>query len=387
MAAGILFFGGSFLFVNWRISRLEEIIIAKDTVLRSQLDTDAQTLDLLKQRVLLLGQDTNLFRKYFQLPLHPLPSFGDEEAGEPPPETNELYFKAVKILLTQRDKEEAMAALSEFLNSPEVTDLLSRHDLTVHNHHEVDAEFWKEGETLHHRLSATVGKNSFTVLSPGADGGQVATVSDLDSYLEENAAKVDSFYQRLKRMEEELAAMEKEVTLKNLLPAKGLNLSKPTQAGEKILRQITDASGRTFLVMGLEKNKALWILGEKTYQDKGEFLSAAIAAIEGLDLRSPEEVMIQEAKDILETLRRDDGFLAYLKSEGLSLTRQPREDLYYFYYDLLDAGRKTSGSFAVQKNSGELYLMDKNDVLVTSLKTLGIQQDFTEKKNAPSLLK
>ena len=92
------------------------------------------------------------------------------------------------------------------------------------------------------------------------------------------------------------------------------------------------------------------------------------------------EILTEQGRDEITGLLEDEGFLAYLKHEGLTLSGTAREDLYYYYYDLLDSDEGRSGSLAVQKNVGGIYLMDKDDVAVTSLKTLGMQTGLSVKK-------
>ena len=97
-----------------------------------------------------------------------------------------------------------------------------------------------------------------------------------------------------------------------------------------------------------------------------------------MDIRSAEEIKIDDLKAEMEQLLEDDGFAGYIEGRGLKLVDSGREDSDYYYYDLYDIKNRRIGAFGVQKFLGELYLVDHEDVPIASLKSI---QSFDVKKN------
>jgi hypothetical protein len=97
-----------------------------------------------------------------------------------------------------------------------------------------------------------------------------------------------------------------------------------------------------------------------------------------MDIRSAEEIKIDDLISEMRQLIEDDGFAGYIEGRGLKLLDSGREDSDYYYYDLYDTQDRRIGAFGIQKFLGELYLVDHEDVPITSLRSI---QGDNEKKN------
>ena len=87
------------------------------------------------------------------------------------------------------------------------------------------------------------------------------------------------------------------------------------------------------------------------------------------DLRTDAEILDDLVKGEMETLLEDEAFQAHLANLGFIYKGSHREDNDYLYYDLNDSEGNTAGALALQKEFGEVYLMDKDDIPIRSLKT------------------
>ncbi|POR04782.1 hypothetical protein AU468_02480 [Alkalispirochaeta sphaeroplastigenens] len=70
----------------------------------------------------------------------------------------------------------------------------------------------------------------------------------------------------------------------------------------------------------------------------------------------------------------------WLQEQDLDFSLEPRETLDFHVFDITtreagDTGATRLGSLAVLKHSGEIYLLDQEDVMITGLKTLGKELD------------
>lgn len=105
----------------------------------------------------------------------------------------------------------------------------------------------------------------------------------------------------------------------------------------------------------------------ETVEELSELLAGRVRAA---DLRPEPLRMEDEAKDRIRAMAEDPAFSERLQQAGFSLSTTPRETLDFYTFDLTDDRGRTRGSFAVLKNSGEVYLLDHEDVMITGFQTL-----------------
>ncbi len=128
-----------------------------------------------------------------------------------------------------------------------------------------------------------------------------------------------------------------------------------------------------FTVSAAYGDKTLMIGGTPfSPEDREGALARFRTLLSEADNRSSLERATDEGKARVASMAEDEAFNAYLRQKGLSLSATEREDNDYFYFDLLDGDGKLAGSIAVQKGIGELYLMDREDVPIGSLRSLGL---------------
>ena len=69
----------------------------------------------------------------------------------------------------------------------------------------------------------------------------------------------------------------------------------------------------------------------------------------------------------IERMLADTGFRNLLANRDLTPASEVRESDHFLYYDLLFSGGARLGAFAVQKSTGEVWLVDSEDVIIMSL--------------------
>ncbi|MAG13226.1 MAG: hypothetical protein CMN78_01380 [Spirochaetales bacterium] len=137
--------------------------------------------------------------------------------------------------------------------------------------------------------------------------------------------------------------------------------------GERLLARMgVDLQSYTFFVDEVELSSATLILNQLKNQ------------IGSMDIRSNEEIQIEMLQSHFATILADEGFGSFLNGKELELVDGGREDSDYYYYDLVDADGVRVGAFGIQKFIGEVYLVDHEDVPISSLKAMGTD---IEKKN------
>ncbi len=121
--------------------------------------------------------------------------------------------------------------------------------------------------------------------------------------------------------------------------------------------------------MSLRKEDRRYYAGESGTDDFAAFLPIAMKAVDRIDPRSDREKRVGQAQDFLTGLFAHPDLRRLLQSQGLGIQSDPRENEYFYYYDITKSGDKI-GCFAVDKYSAEIYMTDKDEVQIGSFRGL-----------------
>jgi hypothetical protein len=169
-------------------------------------------------------------------------------------------------------------------------------------------------------------------------------------------------------------------SLLKVLNEKELNFSKPEQNQDEYFINIEKKSIQ-YLKIGFKKRDLSYFIGTEKIASYDTFINRIIKTISELKIQSESEKAIENLQDQINKVFADKGFTTLLKSKKLKVTSTPRNDYYFLYYDITDnAGRKI-GSLAIDKFHFGTYLMDKDDVQISSLKALMENPESLVKKN------
>ena len=135
---------------------------------------------------------------------------------------------------------------------------------------------------------------------------------------------------------------------------------------------ITDADGERLLQLDLvPEDVSIRIDGAplemSDLPNLAQHLTDRIALLGAAAEHAPPE---RAARNRLTAIAEDSAFMDYLEQRNLRLIMEPRETLDFLVFEIRDAADTVLGSFAILKNSGELYLLDEDDVMITGLQTL-----------------
>ena len=161
--------------------------------------------------------------------------------------------------------------------------------------------------------------------------------------------------------------------IKSLQPAK---IKKKTTRGTRILNVAqTDWEVRTrdeqivaLFHFDVDNYQLLW--NDKSYQSIQLLQSDWKIFVDNVDTRTEGQRREAQMRQYLVKMLSDSAFLLQMEQYGFKPAKMPpREDLYYEYYDLLGNKGEKMASFALQKQIGEAYLMDRDDVKIRGIKS------------------
>ncbi len=110
--------------------------------------------------------------------------------------------------------------------------------------------------------------------------------------------------------------------------------------------------------------------GVSEFKDFDTFQDSLYAAVSEIDTRKPAEIARARSMRRIRAIAEDEAFEAYLRKRGLRISIQAREGNDHYYFDILKKNGERFGSFAVLKKSGKIYIVDSEEVTISSFLTL-----------------
>lgn len=231
----------------------------------------------------------------------------------------------------------------------------------------------------HHELVATPNLLLFSSLRGGrqqipvVDGQFAAALRQAGNHLEraqrELRAALDAHRASVAALHSALNAQETRALFSRL------QLTAQTHADEPlrhVTRVVAGRSGQEAFRIELD-GSAQHIRIDGVVLAEGEGLSEAIVArAQRSDPRVAAQLEVSAAMNSVRDLGTDRVFQERLAQAGLRLQLDPRETLDFFVFDLEHlSNQRRFGGFAVQKGVGRLYVLDADDVVISTLETAG----------------
>ena len=336
---------------------------------RTQMDRATENLNL-------LAGGTNQMRLQNGLP--PLAfDYGDESAAAPEeldPELirekqKDVFYEALDYLIQVNGDYDARASFEANV----LTEALQRW-LTTQN------VSWRFTSTLSGNLSRDGMKIiDFTINDDGsADLKDVydrvtsaANAGELTEFVKNYDKKQKEIRDHVALWSANLDAIPRRSDLQQTIKDKELSLrTEDSDNRHEMLIRLSDWIVKE--KAGVIKDTGELYLGNVSYEDWDSFESDLLAYLKGLDGRTDRQVRDDEVKAFLLSVIGEKAFSDYLDQHDLVLSPEIREseDTDYFNWDFTDKEGKRMGSFALLKGMGEIYLLDGDDVVLRSFRTL-----------------
>ncbi len=198
--------------------------------------------------------------------------------------------------------------------------------------------------------------------------------NSIEDFIDSSIKEITDYRTEQNILGEKFNSIIKERSVLNTVDQYSLAI-KSINAADKSIVRISTKDGRTVLSAEMDKNKLDFTLNGQSYVDFNRFHSRLIEVLESSDKRDAEEVIVDQAKNKIITVAKDPAFVKYLKDKHLTLRTEVRDDSDYYYFDFLNSNGEKQGALGVQKKIGEIYLFDKEDIVISSLKSLSISSE------------
>ncbi|MCL2007154.1 MAG: LCP family protein [Treponema sp.] len=107
-------------------------------------------------------------------------------------------------------------------------------------------------------------------------------------------------------------------------------------------------------------------------EKSNESLLTPNRTVQRIDNSNLDDFLIEQNLGELEELFNDSGFVAYLRTMNLILSREPNEDSEFVFFDFFNLEGTRVGSIGIQKGAGGIYLLDEQYVPLGAIQTFGM---------------
>ncbi len=364
------------VFQQVRLSKLARDFSERTASIVEELRKATEAGDETRQNVVLLADETNKILKALRLPTRTY-SFENPAAGEEPAEEISAFLMGVDEVEASWNESQTQAAKDALMDFLE--DALASQTYTITDYDTTSFDILVSGDKAFSVTAAADGsavvtsitgrKNSFS--APG--DGLVETVISMTIDAQAVIAKKNEMEKTLVGVIESSKDDEYFVSMSMVFNWGTQLIGDVTVKSAVVVRK-----GATLLEVYPDPEKDVFIVAGDEVLKSVELVAEIKNRLRDMDIRSHEEIKIDELKIEMTKLIEDNGFTGFIEARGLRLVDLAREDTDYYYYDIYDGENNRIGAFGIQKFLCELYLVDFEDVPITSIKTI---QDDGVKKN------
>ncbi len=181
------------------------------------------------------------------------------------------------------------------------------------------------------------------------------------AYVIENGEKIARLKQDIDGGKGMIENLFKEEEIQKLLAEKKLSFdSAPIEDDELISYGVLNVEEEALLTVSVKRTDASLVMNDKTYPGLEEFKAALVETLKNLDGATSVEKLIIDRRAELEAVFKQEAFADILKTSGLSVSAEPREDYNKLLYDVKDEAGNTVFSFVIELSSGYFKILKDN---------------------------
>ena len=318
-----------------------------------------------------MGEDLSDARNVLGLKINSYGSDLTKDTLEAPADDYAGYYSALDQLMSQFSESMLRKGCSYFMESRECLELYRSYNLTpIQKGREI---LLSSAGKLFYRLSilpyTTGGKVQFDAETfDKVSTARISTEKELASFIEANNTRIQSHYTALEPVVRKIDQYSRNQQLLSYLSEYKLYIKKRdaeiTQTGYDIRR--TDGSLLCSMILDLVEGKIN--LGSISCKDTDELWENLLKLHTLFDIRTVSEKKTESKLVELSAMVKDPAFMAFLETKGFSITQEPKDNLESYDFDITDRGGFRIGTLSLDKDTGEVYLFDSDNVVISSVK-------------------
>ncbi|MBI9105554.1 MAG: LCP family protein [Spirochaetales bacterium] len=360
--------------LNSRVRRLTRSVESQRELILEESTQYRENDDFFNQISGMLSLDLNQTRASLGLPVARYPVLpGSNDKNTDPGRKDSVFYDAVSVMIQSEEDNRKSAAIGDFLRTQLIMDFLLQKDLKSVKVTNTQTRIEHNQLTLVSIEAAS--ENEIVLTDFSGESLNTRTASREALYFIENSLKsLENAVLLKKRMSEQLKDIVSDPQIKKICE-KSIKINNNDEDSllfsterndNKIRIQVSDIYSPVFRMTG-----------SPDFTDYDDLYSELVSRLTSFDLRTAEEVLIDNSRKEINRILDDLEFNAYLSSLNLKMSPDVREDNDYIYYDIIHSDDRRLGSFSILKKLGDIYLVDADEIPISSLKTIGIKKTLS----------
>ncbi len=375
VSAAIVFILAAVIVINsFRLSSFKNLIEKQNSLILKETAENRETSDYLNNINSMLAYDLNRTRASLGLPLvdYPIKDITNGPENELLDEKRDEELQdAVIALLEAENINKKSGTIGKFIRNELISEYFISEDIKC----EKKSNTLFELEYLNRVFTSINAFSESEILLTGIDGQDLTVAAasrEAVYFINQNLEKLKILNVAIDDTYKKLENLSKSDELIEAAGSSGvINISdRKITVGNRI---------NSNTISGIFEERGDSILyrinpGNQEYTEFESFREHLIISAAKMDKRKPDLILLDKIKEDFQKRLDDEFFIQYLNSMDLKINNQPREDIDYYYYDLNHSDGTRLGSFSILKKLGEIYLVDADEVPVSSLKTLSVKK-------------
>lgn len=360
------------------------------SILKSQLETYNNNELILENNIHILNEKANEVRAMLSLPEIDFSEKKIETENSVTDNINEYlpYFNAIDYIQNYSDKTKMENNLYTFLYSATVIDYLKKHNIQINKTGPSSYNLFESSNlyltiTAENIKSPQIYLNGITGNTNNFSLKEIITKDNTFlSYLESEILILNEHYSIYNNLKNKFTKLSQNKEFLIFLKLQKLEINKINTSLNKMFYTITNKDKSFSIIVYLDSINLEYVIESEKFSYYSNFYKYLQQFLLESDKRTEEIKVVDTAKLKVESVLTEESFLSYLNQNKLIMNIVPREDNDYFYYDISEENSTIIGSLAVQKIIGDIYLMDPDDIMISSLKYLENPVDMVTKINS-----
>ena len=345
----------------------------QSAILTKQIESTIQNNKLLEENIRLINDKSNEVRSILSLPEIDLVNSKLENLNTITEKSNEIlpFYNAIDYIQSYSEKIKLENDLHNLLNTDGVREYLTKNRALLKKTGPVNYELIINTKLYlilkidNSNISVETITESIKVFSLK---NIISNNNVLFNYIDSEILQINKFYNKYNKLKISFVDLKSNNQFLQLLKTESLEISDLKTISDRLYYIIYNKDQSFSLTVSLESLH--FAFSSNKFTDFNDFYNSLKQFIVESDKRTEEIKVVDSAKLRVESVLAQDSFISYLDQSNLVIILEPREDNDYFYYDILDLNQSLIGSFAVQKIIGDIYLMDPEDIMISSFKYL-----------------
>jgi len=353
-----------------QIGRLNTRLDDSEDYYRASLENQRMTIDHMSQNLQIIASGSNEVRRYMSLPEKQMLRSSSIEVGEKAVDPAVSFFDAFRYLVSQEEDENRAAEFSLWLDEQKVPEYFSSHNYSFSRKNGTQASVLKEGEEM---LTLYCNNEDGVVEFSDIAGNSysLSLQDDPEQTLNKAVNILNTYGRTIAEKERFLSSLLDSGDIGEVLSGRGLRITEKSSS----LYQLTNKKDDSLLA-SIGRRGTDFYVGPTSFTNEGDFRDGLMEFLNSVSIETESERIDKIVLAKMEEVFADEGFKVLLESENCQRELRREEDEEFIYFHIYRNDGSVKGSYALQKEFGEVLLITGDGKYLKSLDRFTPENDF-----------